>query len=64
MIQDQHKRTCGFIGKKLQRERAAMDSFFPGAIISGLPNPSIPVVIGALKQIAKKILWNHEQYIR
>jgi len=51
-----HKRTCGLIDEKFQRERAAMNSFFPRAIIGRPPDPGIPVVICALQQVAKKIL--------
>jgi hypothetical protein len=54
--QDQNKRTCGLIGEELQRERTAMDGFLPRAIIGRLPDPSIPVVNGAMQQIAKKAL--------
>jgi hypothetical protein len=35
-----------------------MNSFFPRAVIGGSPNPSIPVVVGAIQQITKKFLWN------
>jgi len=38
-----------------------MNSFFPRAIIGGPPDPGIPVVIGALQQIVKKVLWEREQ---
>jgi hypothetical protein len=61
--QNQYKRTCRLIDEELQRERAAMDGFFPRAIIGRPPDPSIPVLIGALQQIAKKALWNSEQDI-
>jgi hypothetical protein len=61
--QNRHKRTCGLVDKKLQRERAAMNRFFPRAIIGRPPNPGIPVVIGAMQQIAKKVLWNREHYL-
>jgi hypothetical protein len=61
--QNHHKRTCRLVDKKLQRERAAMNRFFPRAIIGRSPNPGIPVVIGAKQQIAKKALWNREHYL-
>jgi hypothetical protein len=35
-----------------------MNSFFPRAIIGGPPDPGIPVVIGASKEVMKKGLWN------
>jgi hypothetical protein len=58
-----HKRTCGLVDKKLQRERATMNRFFPRAIIGRTPNPRIPVVIGAMQQIVKEDLWNREDYL-
>lgn len=60
--QNQHKRTCGLVDEKLQRESAAMDRFFPRAIICRPPNPGIPVVIGSMQQIVKKVLLNRERY--
>lgn len=56
----QHKQTCRFIYKKLQCQSAAINSFLPRTIIGGPPDPSIPVVMGALQQTSKKILWKRK----
>jgi len=56
----QHEQTCRFIYEKLQRQSAAMNSFFPRAIIGRPPDPGIPVVSGALQQTSKNILWKRE----
>ena len=56
----QHKQTCRFIYEKLQCQSAAVNSFLPRAIIGRPPDPGIPVVMGALKQTSKEILWKRE----